>query len=72
VNLIPWGKCLIDGSFGALARQRRRKAANIHLARNTSAMMRQIMAEVNIIDEYHQISDRRGNGRLRREVFEMR
>ncbi len=32
-------------------------------------MMRQIMAEVKIIDEYHQISARRGNGRLRREVW---
>lgn len=32
-------------------------------------MMRKIMAEVKIIDEYHQISDRRGNGRLRREVW---
>ena len=32
-------------------------------------MMRKIMAEVKIIDEYHKISDRRGNGRLRREVW---
>lgn len=32
-------------------------------------MIRRIMAEVKIIDESHKISDKRGNGKLRREVW---
>lgn len=32
-------------------------------------MLRCIMADVKIIDESHKISDKRGNGKLRREVW---
>ncbi len=32
-------------------------------------MLRYIMADVKIIDESHKISDKRGNGKLRREVW---
>ena len=32
-------------------------------------MLRCIMAELKIIDESHKISDKRGNGKLRREVW---
>ena len=32
-------------------------------------MIKRVMADVKIIDESHKISDKRGNGKLRREVW---
>ena len=32
-------------------------------------MIRYVMADVKIIDESHKISDKRGNGKLRREIW---
>ncbi len=32
-------------------------------------MIRSVMADLKVIDEAHKISDKRGNGKLRREVW---
>lgn len=34
-----------------------------------AAMIRSVMADLKVIDETHKISDKRGNGKLRREVW---
>ena len=39
------------------------------VVQNFAAVIKFIMADVKIIDESHKISDKRGNGKLRREVW---
>jgi hypothetical protein len=46
-----------------------RKPVAVSGATKHTAMIRYIMADVKIIDESYKISDKRGNGKLRREVW---